>query len=204
MQCCDVYDCTLQIVLRHRAAHHVRLDAGAGGNGCGCSSRFPKASFRIRTRIRSTPSPKPRRALHTSRWWSIRRPSPTCSAVDKDVVALMSTVGGASASTLGGPNYGEIVVHLKPRDERNRAGEPDHRGTAAEARRVFRACACTCRIRPPIRIGGQVTKSLYQFSMQSPDKKELYAAAQRNCRTKSNSCRKSRTSPAISRSSARR
>ena len=32
---------------------------------------------------------------------------------------------------------------------------------------------------PTIRIGGQVTKSLYQFSMQSPDKPELYAAAQK-------------------------
>ena len=30
---------------------------------------------------------------------------------------------------------------------------------------------------PTIRIGGKVTKSLYQFSMQSPDKQELYAAA---------------------------
>ena len=30
---------------------------------------------------------------------------------------------------------------------------------------------------PTIRIGGQVTKSLYQFSMQSPDKDELYAGA---------------------------
>src|SRR5262249_11278945 len=36
----------------------------------------------------------------------------------KDVLALMSTVGGTSASTLGGPNFGEIVVHLKPRGER--------------------------------------------------------------------------------------
>jgi HAE1 family hydrophobic/amphiphilic exporter-1 len=32
---------------------------------------------------------------------------------------------------------------------------------------------------PTVRIGGQVTKSLYQFSMQSPDKKELYAGAER-------------------------
>ena len=31
---------------------------------------------------------------------------------------------------------------------------------------------------PTIRIGGKVTKSLYQFSMQSPDKEELYAAAE--------------------------
>jgi HAE1 family hydrophobic/amphiphilic exporter-1 len=32
---------------------------------------------------------------------------------------------------------------------------------------------------PTIRIGGKVTKSLYQFSMQTPDKQELYAAAGR-------------------------
>ena len=32
---------------------------------------------------------------------------------------------------------------------------------------------------PTIRIGGQVTKSLYQFSLQSPDKEELYAAAEK-------------------------
>jgi HAE1 family hydrophobic/amphiphilic exporter-1 len=32
---------------------------------------------------------------------------------------------------------------------------------------------------PTIRIGGQVSKSLYQFSMQSPDKLELYEASQK-------------------------
>ena len=30
---------------------------------------------------------------------------------------------------------------------------------------------------PTVRIGGQVSKSLYQFSMQSPNRDELYAAA---------------------------
>ncbi len=32
---------------------------------------------------------------------------------------------------------------------------------------------------PTIRIGGQVTKSLYQFSMQSPNKPELFSNAQK-------------------------
>ena len=32
---------------------------------------------------------------------------------------------------------------------------------------------------PTIRIGGQVSKSLYQFSMQSPDREELYQAARK-------------------------
>ena len=30
----------------------------------------------------------------------------------------MASVGGTTASNLGGPNYGELVVHLKPRTQR--------------------------------------------------------------------------------------
>src|SRR5437667_1160550 len=35
-----------------------------------------------------------------------------------NVEALMSTVGGTAASTIGGPNFGQLVVHLKPRSKR--------------------------------------------------------------------------------------
>ena len=37
---------------------------------------------------------------------------------DPNVLGLVSTVGGQAANTLGGPNLGQIVVHLKPRGER--------------------------------------------------------------------------------------
>src|SRR5580704_15484980 len=93
-----------------------------------------------------------------------------------DVQALMSTVGGTSASTLGGPNYGELVVHLKPRSERKLLVNDiieDLRPKLAN----FPGMRVYLQNPPTIRIGGQVTKSLYQFSMQSPDKKELYAGA---------------------------
>ncbi len=96
----------------------------------------------------------------------------------KDVLALMSTVGGASASTLGGPNYGEIVVHLKPRNERKELVNEiieDLRPKVSG----FPGMRVYLQNPPTIRIGGQVTKSLYQFSLQSPDKKELYEGAQR-------------------------
>ena len=33
-------------------------------------------------------------------------------AENENVVSLMASVGGATASNLGGPNYGELVVHL--------------------------------------------------------------------------------------------
>jgi hydrophobic/amphiphilic exporter-1 (mainly G- bacteria), HAE1 family len=96
---------------------------------------------------------------------------------DPDVESLVSTVGGTQASTLGGPNFGQMVVHLKPRAQRKqlvndiiarlRPKLEGHPGM-----RVF------LQNPPTIRIGGQVSKSLYQFTMQSPDKKELYAAAE--------------------------
>ena len=37
---------------------------------------------------------------------------------DPNVDALVSSVGGAASATLGGPNFGQLVVHLKPRAQR--------------------------------------------------------------------------------------
>jgi HAE1 family hydrophobic/amphiphilic exporter-1 len=37
---------------------------------------------------------------------------------NENVEAFMSTVGGSSAATLGGPNFGQLLVRLKPRGER--------------------------------------------------------------------------------------
>jgi HAE1 family hydrophobic/amphiphilic exporter-1 len=88
----------------------------------------------------------------------------------------MSTVGGAQASTLGGPNFGQLLIRLKPRNERKQlVGEiiDDLRPKLAN----FPGMRIYLQNPPTIRIGGQVTKSLYQFSLQSPDKKELYDAA---------------------------
>jgi HAE1 family hydrophobic/amphiphilic exporter-1 len=39
-------------------------------------------------------------------------------AADPNVDALMASVGGTTATNLGGPNYGSLVVHLKPRNRR--------------------------------------------------------------------------------------
>jgi hydrophobic/amphiphilic exporter-1 (mainly G- bacteria), HAE1 family len=93
-----------------------------------------------------------------------------------DVQALMSTVGGTSASTLGGPNYGELVVHLKPRAQRKKLVN-DIIADLRPSLSTFPGMRVYVQNPPTIRIGGQVTKSLYQFSMQSPDKEELYKGA---------------------------
>ncbi len=98
-------------------------------------------------------------------------------AADPEVESLTATVGGPYASVLGGPNIGQLVVHLKPRADRKHLV-----GDIIERLRPQLAAVPGVRSylqNPPVlRIGGQVTKSLYQFTLQSPDKPALYAAAE--------------------------
>jgi len=95
---------------------------------------------------------------------------------DPNVEGLVSTIGGQAANTLGGPNLGQIVVHLKPRDERRELANdiiaklrPQLAGVAGV--QVY------LQNPPTVRIGGEVSKSLYQYSMQSPDREALYEAS---------------------------
>ncbi len=93
---------------------------------------------------------------------------------DPNVDAFVSSVGGAASSALGGQNFGQLVIHLKPRSSRKMLVDD----VMAELRpklaqvpgiRVF------LENPPVIQIGGLVTPSQYQFTLLSPDKKELYA-----------------------------
>src|SRR6266566_913335 len=91
------------------------------------------------------------------------------------VQGAMSTVGagGPSASL----NVGRIFVALKPRDQRPSAEVviQQLRGPLA---RVTGIKAYVQNI-PAIRIGGQVTKSSYQYTLQGTDTTELYQWAPR-------------------------
>jgi len=94
-----------------------------------------------------------------------------------NVSALVSTVGGAAAQTLGGPNLGQIVVHLKPRNERKKLAGQIIEDLRPELNQVV-GMNVYLQNPPTIRIGGEVSKSLYQYSLQSPDRPTLYATAQ--------------------------
>jgi HAE1 family hydrophobic/amphiphilic exporter-1 len=95
---------------------------------------------------------------------------------DPNVAALVSTVGGSAAQTLGGPNLGQLVVHLKPRSERKELANDIIERLRPELSQLP-GIRVYLQNPPTVRIGGQVSKSLYQFSMQSPNRQQLYAAA---------------------------
>ncbi|HEV3217739.1 MAG TPA: efflux RND transporter permease subunit [Vicinamibacterales bacterium] len=98
--------------------------------------------------------------------------------LDPNVEGLVSTIGGNAAMTLGGPNLGQIVVTLKPRNERKESADAIIQRLRPEIDKVI-GMQAYLQNPPTIRIGAQVSKSLYQYSMQSPDRNALYAAARK-------------------------
>ncbi len=92
-------------------------------------------------------------------------------AADPDVEGFMSAVGaGGASSTL---NNGRMFIHLKDRSLRRRSVDQvidSLRPKLAQipGLRVF------LQNPPAIRLGGRLTKSLYQYTLQGPDLQELY------------------------------
>ncbi len=78
-------------------------------------------------------------------------------------------------STASGGNTGRIFMTLKPRKERKSVEEiiQELRPQLAKIPGVN----AFMQVPPPIRLGGQLTKSQYQYTLQSPDVSELYASA---------------------------
>ena len=94
---------------------------------------------------------------------------------DPNVVEFYSSVGGGT-SVATSSNQGVMFFHLKPRSERNLSVEQVIEELRPKLARVP-GIRVFMQNPPVIRIGGQLTKSLYQFTLQSPDTDELYRYA---------------------------
>ncbi len=95
-------------------------------------------------------------------------------ARNSNVAAFMSSVGSGGAS--GSVNAGRMNMRLKPRSERELSAEEIIRElrplvASVPGIRMF------LQTPPSIRIGGRLTKSQYQYTLQSPDTAVLYAGA---------------------------
>jgi HAE1 family hydrophobic/amphiphilic exporter-1 len=89
------------------------------------------------------------------------------------VDAFMSAIGaGGGSSTL---NYGRMIVRLKPRSQR--APAPLVVQQLRQQLAVIPGLLVYPQQPPTIRIGGQQTKALYQFSLFGSDLAELYRVA---------------------------
>lgn len=88
-----------------------------------------------------------------------------------NVKDIMSSVGAGGPNVAG--NTGRIFMHLKPRAERKQSADE----IIAELRKKFAkvpGIKIFLQNPPSIRMGGQLTKSLYQVSLQSSNTELLY------------------------------
>ncbi len=95
---------------------------------------------------------------------------------DPSVEGFMSSMGAGGSSVSG--NQGRIFIKLKPRSKRPGRQHVDQ--IIQKFRPRFSqvpGIAAYPQNPPPIRIGGTLTKSLYQLTLQSPDTNELYEYA---------------------------
>ena len=92
------------------------------------------------------------------------------------VEAMMSSIGAGGPGGIG--NQGRIMLRLKPRPQR-----PGQKSAQQLVRELQPKLAVVPGIRvylqipPSVRVGGRLTKSLYQFTLQSPDIGSLYQGA---------------------------
>ncbi len=93
---------------------------------------------------------------------------------DPNVDSFSSQVGAGGPSPTG--NLGRIFITLKPRSKRQLNADEVIQGLRPKLTRIP-GIQVFLQNPPPIRIGGQLTKSQYQITLQSPEIKELYEHA---------------------------
>jgi HAE1 family hydrophobic/amphiphilic exporter-1 len=104
----------------------------------------------------------------------MQRQAAAILAADGDIDAFTSTVGqGGGTSSV---NQGRFMIRLKPREQRKSTPEQIIARLRPELSRI--PGIDTYLQNPPlIRIGGNVSRSVYQYTLQGPDIAELYRVA---------------------------
>ena len=171
-----LYDVSLQWVLRHRAATMV-FSAAVLVATAWMFIDIPKGFIPDQDTDQIAVVTEAAQGTSYKQVMDYQKTVASIISQDPNVDALTSSVGGTGSATLGGPNYGQLVVHLKPRAERKLLVNDIIRDLRPKLADIP-GMQVYLQNPPTIRIGGQVTKSLYQFSMQSPDKQALYAKSE--------------------------
>ncbi|MSV34084.1 MAG: efflux RND transporter permease subunit [Bryobacterales bacterium] len=97
-------------------------------------------------------------------------------AKDPNVEIFGSFIGGGGGGGSMAVNQGRFFIKLKPRDERKLTPEQVIEEIRPKLAQVTGA-RVVLQNPPLVRIGGQMSRALYQFTLQSTDLKDLYTAA---------------------------
>ena len=124
-------------------------------------------------RRRRLASPRGRRTSRSSRWWRSSRSLSAIVAADPDTAGYGATVGAGVGGQTG--NNGRIYIALKPWDERVGGSAQQYiarlrpKFAAVSGGRAFMQAA------QDIRVGGRLTKTEFQYTLQDADFDELFS-----------------------------
>jgi HAE1 family hydrophobic/amphiphilic exporter-1 len=90
---------------------------------------------------------------------------------DSNVGSISSTAGAGGPQATG--NVGRVMIALKPRSERKLNADEVIQGLRPKLANIP-GIQTFLQNPPPINIGGMMTKAQYQFTLQSPEVRELY------------------------------
>ena len=91
-----------------------------------------------------------------------------------DVANVLSSCGPRGSISVG--NSGIVLAQLKPRDERKRSADEIIEDLRPKLAKIT-GIRAFLQVPPPIRLGGSLTKSQYQYTLQDSDTAELYKSA---------------------------
>ena len=93
---------------------------------------------------------------------------------DPNVESFMSVAGGGGGNTSA--NAGRVIIRLKPRSERRLSADDVIRELQPKLSRVP-GIRVFLQNPPVINVGGRLSKSQYQYTLQSTDQEALYASS---------------------------
>src|SRR5258706_8827035 len=118
-----VYDRTLQVCLRHRAATMLASLVVLTGTVY-MFLVIPKGFIPDQDTNQISGVTEATQGISFYQMINYQRAAGAIIQQDPDVEAFMSTIGGTAATNLGGPNYGQLTIRLKPRNQRKRGVDP--------------------------------------------------------------------------------
>jgi HAE1 family hydrophobic/amphiphilic exporter-1 len=170
-----VYDHSLQFVLRHRAAT-VILSIAILGATAALFMRIPKGFVPDSDNDQLLIQTEAEQGISFEQMTRNQQRAAEIVRKDPAVTAFFSGVSASNAGN-GGANFGRMFMHLKPRAERDKLDV-----IMARLRQKLSGLPymrAYIQNPPSIRIGGQNTTALYQYTLQGSDTQELYDASQK-------------------------
>jgi HAE1 family hydrophobic/amphiphilic exporter-1 len=168
-----LYERTLRAAMRHRAVVLLLLLGSIVGTGW-YFIRLPKGFIPNEDMGQIFAMTVAGQDVSFEKMGELQQAAAAIVASKPYVQGFMSSIGvGGPNATTG--NTGRIFMNLKPRAERPSADE-----IVAELRRDFAGLVglkVFPQVLPTIRIGGTLTRSLYQYTLFSPDLAGLYEVA---------------------------